>query len=103
MGAGGPPRSGHRRGWSMAKSWFWQGGRRIEVDEDAAAVTIHAPTETDAHDAAARSGVELRAAAPAAPGLMRAEVVGDRDVGMQRLRDASNVVHHVYRGAASPD
>jgi subtilisin family serine protease/subtilisin-like proprotein convertase family protein len=87
----------------VAKSYFWQGGRKIEIDEDASAVTIHAADENEAKETAKRSGVELRSTKAAAPGLVRAEVVGDRDDGMRRLRDASNVVHHVYRGSTSRD
>lgn len=78
-------------------SFFWQGGRKIEVEQDAAEVTIQAASEEEAHAAAARAGVELAAAEPAAPGLVHARVVGDRDESMKRLRAADNVVHHVYR------
>ena len=83
-------------------TYFYQGGRRIEVVEDDAAVTIHADSEKDAHVTAERAGVELRHATAAAPGLVRADVVGDRDRSMDRLR-AESVVHHIYRDRATPE
>jgi subtilisin family serine protease/subtilisin-like proprotein convertase family protein len=78
-------------------NYFWQGGRKIEIRQDDAAVTIHAENAAEAESAAERAGVELRAAANAAPGLVQAEVVGDRDGSIDRLRADDNVVHHVYR------
>lgn len=84
-------------------TYFYQGGRRIEVVEDDVAVTIHAENEADAHVTAERAGVQLRNAAPAAPGLVRADVVGDRDGSMDRLRGDSNVVHHIYRDRGAPE
>lgn len=84
-------------------SYFWQGGRKIEVRQDAAAVTIHAADEEAARAAAARAGVELTAAKTAAPGLVEARVLGDRDHSMHRLRSERNVVHHVYRDRREPD
>jgi hypothetical protein len=61
---------------------FWQGGRKIEVQQDEAAVTIHAENETAARSAAARAGVDLREALEAAPGLIKARITGDRDASM---------------------
>jgi subtilisin-like proprotein convertase family protein/subtilisin family serine protease len=83
-------------------TYFWQGGRRIDVSQDATDVTIHAENEAVARLAASRAGVELREARPAAPGLVHATVDGDRDVSMNRLRSDSNIVHHVYRDRSSP-
>ena len=83
-------------------NYFWQGRRKIEVRKDDAAVTIHAASEAEARSAAARAGVELRAAAPAGPGLVQAEVVGERDSSVDRLRASRNVVHHVYRDQQAP-
>src|SRR5262245_19420172 len=77
-------------------TYFWQGGRKIEVRKDDSAVTIHADSEAEAGDAAARVDVPVRAAAIAAPGLVHLEV-GDRDASVDRLRADRNVVHHVYR------
>ena len=84
-------------------TYFWQGGRRIEVQKDEATVTIHAENEAAARHAAARAGVELRAAASAAPGLVQAEVAGERDASVDRLRADHNVVHHVYRDRQASD
>jgi subtilisin-like proprotein convertase family protein/subtilisin family serine protease len=84
-------------------TYFWQGGRKIEVQKDDAAVTIHADSEAEARSAATRAGVELRGAATAAPGLVQAEVAGERDAGVDRLRADRNVVHHVYRDRQAPD
>ena len=84
-------------------SYFWQGGRRIEVQQDDAAVTIHAENETAARSAAARAGVDLREATTAAPGLIKARVAGDRDASMSKLRTSRNVVHHVYHDRQAPD
>lgn len=84
-------------------TYFWQGGRKIEVRQDEAAVTIQADTPAEVSEAADGAGVELRAVQPAAPGLVRAEVVGDRDDTMAKLRADRNVVHHVYRQATAPE
>ncbi|HYR27776.1 MAG TPA: S8 family serine peptidase, partial [Thermoanaerobaculia bacterium] len=62
----------------------------------------HAATPADAGAAATEAGVDLRELQPAAPGLIRAEIAGNRDDAMDRLRTANNVVHHVYRQAAEP-
>lgn len=83
--------------------YFWQGGRKIEIQQDEAAVTIHADNETEAVSAAARAGVQLRAAAAVAPGLVNADIVGDRDGSIDRLRADNQVVHHVYRGRQASD
>jgi subtilisin family serine protease/subtilisin-like proprotein convertase family protein len=83
-------------------SYFWQGGRRIDVRQDDQAVTIHADGVSEARETAARAGVDLREVAPAAPGLVRADISGDRDGGIDRLRE-EKVVHHVYRDQQAPD
>ncbi|MEO8495703.1 MAG: S8 family serine peptidase [Planctomycetota bacterium] len=82
-------------------TYFWQGGRKIEITKDDSQVTIQAADEAEAHAAAEEAGIEIRAAAPAAPGLMRAEIVGDRENAVARLREG-NVVHHVYRAKDLP-
>jgi subtilisin family serine protease/subtilisin-like proprotein convertase family protein len=84
-------------------SYFWQGGRKIEVEKDDAAVTIHADNEAAARSAADRAGVDFSATAEAAPGLVHAEITGDRDRSMERLRADDNVVHHVYRDRQAPE
>lgn len=82
---------------------FWQGGRKIDVYQDESAVTIHAANETVAKSAADRAGIQLEKVERAAPGLMRAQVKGDLDSSMERLRIDRNIVHHVYRDANAPD
>jgi subtilisin-like proprotein convertase family protein len=84
-------------------TYFWQGGRKIEVKKDDSAVTIHAGSEAEARSAATRAGVELRGATAAAPGLIQAEVGGERDASVDRLRAEHNVVHHVYRDRAASE
>ncbi len=82
-------------------NYFWQGGRRIEITKDDSQVTIQAADKAEAQTVADAAGIEIRAAAHAAPGLMRAEIVGDRENAVTRLREAS-VVHHVYRAKDLP-
>jgi subtilisin-like proprotein convertase family protein/subtilisin family serine protease len=77
--------------------YFWQGGRRIPIHKDDAAITLHAATEADAQAAAQRAGVRLESVREASINLMRASVVGDRDGAVDRLRALDKVVHHVYR------
>ena len=77
--------------------YFWQGGRKIEIQKDDSVITIHANSQEDAHKVAERAGIELREAEPVAPGLVRATIVGDREKSINRLRTRDNVVHHVYR------
>ncbi len=84
-------------------TYFWQGGRKIEVQQDETAVTIHAEDAAAAQDAAALAGVELREAEQAAPGMVRAQIAGDRDHAMSQLRDENHIVHHVYQDRHSPD
>jgi subtilisin-like proprotein convertase family protein/subtilisin family serine protease len=84
-------------------TYFWQGKRKIEVKADAAQVTIHAANEAEAEEAATLAGVELRGAERAAPGLVRAQIVGDRDSSMSRLREVDNVIHHIYRDQQAPE
>src|SRR5262245_27021741 len=84
-------------------TYFWQGGRRIEVSPDESAITIHAADVPAAAAAAAAAGVTLRAPERAAPGLVRAEVVGDRETAVNKLRADDNVIHHVYRDRRTPE
>lgn len=83
-------------------TFFWQGGRKIDVRKDDAAITIRAQTPERAQQAAARAGVSLGQVEPVAPGLVRATVAGaERERAVDALRAASNIVHHVYRGRSS--
>ena len=84
-------------------TYFWQGGRKIPIRQDAAAITIQAASEAEARAAAARAGVQLQAVQPAAANLVRADVVTNRDPSMDRLRALGNVVHHVYRHEQDAD
>lgn len=84
-------------------NYFWQGGRKIEIRKDDAAITLSAGNEAEAHDAAAQAGVVLDAAETTAPGIVRATVVGEREHAMDLLRADDNVVHHVYRNQEAPE
>ena len=50
-------------------SYFWQGGRKIEIEQDATEVTFHADSPEAAAEAAERAGVAIRRPRMAAPGL----------------------------------
>jgi len=82
-------------------NYIWQGGRKIEIAKADAAVTVHATDEAEARAMAGRAGVELRDATETAPGMVRAEVVGDRERAVSRLRDEA-VVHHIYHAKDAP-
>jgi len=83
-------------------NFFWQGGRKIEIKKDAAQVTIQAPNTAAAAALATRAGVTLRFLEPVAPGMMRAEIQGDRETSVDRLRQ-EEVTHHVYRATEHPE
>ncbi len=83
--------------------YFWQGGRKIPIAEAATEITVHAADPEAARGAADRAGVALADVGRVAPGLMHATVPAEeRDAAMARLREADNVVHHVYRASADP-
>jgi subtilisin-like proprotein convertase family protein len=82
-------------------TYFWQGGRKIEIKKDDAEVTIQAADTDEALALANRAGVEVRSVSPVAPGLIRAKVVGDRENAVSRLR-VEEVTHHVYRDTVDP-
>jgi len=82
--------------------FFWQGGQKVEIEQDAAAITIQADSEAQAQEAADRAGVELESTESSSPGLVRAMVAGNRDSSMERLR-RDQVVHHVYHERDQPD
>jgi len=77
-------------------NYFWQGGRKIEVQKDDSTITIHATSEADARTAVERAGVEIGAIEPVTTGLVRATIIDDRERSVNRLRAENNVVHHVY-------
>lgn len=78
--------------------YFWQGGRKIGVREDAHDITLNAASASEAQSTATRAGVQLEGVRQATPELVRATISGDRDSAMERLR-GQTVVHHVYRDA----
>ncbi len=82
-------------------SYFWQGGRKIEIEQDATAVTLHADSPEAAAAAAERADVPIRRPQMVAPGLVQAELPHDRDGSMERLR-REQVLHHVYRVKGQP-
>lgn len=83
-------------------TYFWQGGRKIDVRKDNAAITIRADSAQQAHEAAARAGVSLAWAEPVAPGLVRATVPDtERERTVGAMRANNNIVHHVYRDRSS--
>jgi subtilisin family serine protease len=84
-------------------TYLWQGGRKIEIRQDDTAVTIQAENEEEAQNAATKAKVELSMTEPAAPGLVRAQIVGDRDRSINQLRAENNVVHHIYRDRRAPE
>src|SRR5687767_6240053 len=84
-------------------TYFCQGGRRIEIAQDESAITIHADDVAEATEPAQEAGVTLRAPQAAAPGLVRAEVVGDSETAVDKLRADDNVIHHVYRDRRTQD
>ncbi len=85
-------------------TYFWQGGRKIDVFKDDAAITIRADSPDHARDAAARAGVQLQSIEPVAPGLVRATVPDtEREQAVDAMRANDNIVHHIYRDRASGD
>ena len=82
-------------------SHFWQGGRRIEIEQDETAVTVHADSPEAAAAAAERAAVAMQRPRTVTPGLVRAELPEDRDGAMERLR-RDRVLHHVYRVKGQP-
>ena len=82
-----------------ATNYFWQGGRKIAIQKDDAAITIRADSPDEARAAAQRAGVALNKVEPAGPGLVRATGFGvPGEQAADALRTHGNVVHHVYRG-----
>ncbi|HEX5739634.1 MAG TPA: hypothetical protein VFY22_14080, partial [Hydrogenophaga sp.] len=84
-------------------TYFWQGGRKIPVQQDDSDITIHATSEAEAQDAADRAGVELQSLRAATPNLVRAAATHDTQDTVDKLRAQHNVVHHVYRDPATPE
>ena len=83
-------------------TYYWQGGRKIEIEHAGNLTTIQADGVEEAEAAAERSGVCIRNPQLVAPGMVKAELTEDRDEGMQRMR-STHVVHHVYHTKDHPD
>ncbi len=82
--------------------YFWQGGRKIPIEQTENDITLHASDVEAARAAANQAGVSLEGMERVGPDLIRATVAGERDVSIARLRQSSNVVHHVYRTPRQP-
>ncbi len=82
-------------------NYFWQGGRKIEIKKDNSGITIHADNVSEAHQAANEAGVDLIETESIAPGLVRANIIGDREQSVDKLRTQNNILHHVYRDQKS--
>ncbi len=81
--------------------YYFQGGRRIEIEHAGNLTAIHAATVDEVLDAATRAGVGVRSPQIAAPGLVTLEIPEDRDGAMEKLR-ATHVMHHVYCTKGQP-
>jgi subtilisin family serine protease len=84
-------------------NYFWQGGRKIQIEQTASEITLNAPDLEAAKTIADEAGVSLEKMNPVGGGLIRATVSGDRDRSMAQLRELDNVVHHVYQTPGEPD
>ena len=84
-------------------NYFWQGGRKIQVEQTENDITLAAPDLEAARTIANDAGVSLDSMNPVGAGLIRATVLGDRDRSMAQLRELDNVVHHVYQTPGEPD
>ncbi|MBM0742080.1 S8 family serine peptidase [Phormidium sp. CLA17] len=87
----------------MSNNYFWQGGRRILIEQTESDITLHAPDVETAQSAADEAGVSLEEVDQVGPDLIRATVAGNRDRSMAQLRESDNVVHHVYRTPGQAD
>lgn len=83
-------------------SYFWQGGRKIEIEQSGREITVEAIGPEEVYEAAERADVAVERVESVAPSLVRVELPEDRDRGMAKLRE-SHVVHHVYHTKDHPD
>jgi subtilisin family serine protease len=81
----------------MSSEYFWQGGRKILIEQAEQEITVEAPDASAVRSTASQSGVTLEKLEEVGAGLVRATIRGDRDQSMEQLRQNS-VVHHVYHG-----
>ncbi len=83
-------------------TYFWQGGQKVGVRKDEAAITILADSPEQAQQEAARAGVQLNNLEPVYPGVVRATVPHtERELAVDAMRAGDNIVHHVYRDTDS--
>ena len=85
-----------------ATSYYWQGGRRIEIEQEDNVATVEAADVDEVQAAADRAGVDVTVARQLSPGIVRVEFAKDRDQAMDDLRK-SHVVHHAYCTKGQPD
>ncbi len=83
--------------------YFWQGGRKLPIEQTESNITLNAPNVEAARAAAEQAGVSLEGMNQVGPDLIRATVEGDRNRTIAQLRQSGNVVHHVYRTPGQPD
>jgi subtilisin family serine protease len=88
----------------MSSEYFWQGGRKILIEQATREITVEAADVSTVRATANQAGVSLENVQEVGAGLVRATVRGDRDQSMDQLRENS-VVHHVYhnQGEASSE
>jgi hypothetical protein len=83
-------------------TYYWQGGRKIEIEHADNLATVEADSVAEVEDTADRAGVRVRRPQMVMPGMVKLELPDDRDGSMERLR-ATHVVHHVYHTRGQPD
>ena len=83
-------------------TYYWQGGRKIEIEQVGNFATVEATTVDEVQQAAADAGIELKEVQTVSPGLIQVEIAADRDDSMKKLR-RTHVVHHLYATKGQPD
>jgi subtilisin family serine protease len=93
----------HREESEMStNNYFWQGGRKIYIEQKENEITLQTPDVDAARTAADQAGVSLEDMAQVSPDLVRANVSVDRNHSMTELRQSGTVVHHVYQTPGQP-
>jgi subtilisin-like proprotein convertase family protein len=87
----------------MSNNYFWQGGRKIEIEQTESDITLQVPNVQTAETVAKELGIGLESTTQVGPGLVRASLAGDRDQSMANLRAAEQIIHHVYRTPGETD
>jgi len=85
----------------MEKSYFWQGGQKVEIEKKGGVALVHAVDADSAFFLARKVGVAVTSVMPITKGLMKVRIRGDLDDSMAKLR-VDNIVHHVYHLAGQP-